>query len=358
MYPKPFLVATWLLALLLLPQAATAAEDSNILARQIQAANRAGSGTIALNGDIRLTADLPVITSDISIDGAGHTISGDKRFRIFSVHGGALAIKDLTLADGYARRAPNDSGGALWLEGKAHVTVSNVSFRDNEAIHGGAIGIGSGASILSIEGSSFVNNRAELGGGALFTNSFRSRVIVTNSSFVDNRALDADGHGGAIYAWNTDALDISNSSFTGNKAQKGGAIAARRAYVTLTHLTLVDNAGYGSGIYRGLAPSGLYSGGIRLRNSLLASQGDAPDCQGRLTQSIGNFIADGSCAPKLSGDPLLVENAGSLRYFALSAESPAIDAGYPGYCLATDQLGTARSDFGNCDIGALEYTGE
>ena len=350
-------LAAWLLLSFMLSLPSQAAEDAKSLAWQTVAANREGSGTIALSGDIRLTADLPVITGDISIDGKGHTISGDQRYRIFSVHGGALTIKDLTLAQGNASRGEDDMGGALWLEGKAHVVVHNVIFRDNEATRGGAIGIGAGASVLRVYGSSFVNNRAQAG-GAIFTDSFRSRVSLANSSLVNNRALAAPSFGGAIYAWNTDTLEIRNSAFAFNAAEYGGAIAARRAYATLTHLSLVDNAGYGSGIYRGLAPSGNYSGAVRLRNSLLASQGDAPDCVGRLTQSIGNFIADGTCSPALTGDPMLDETAGSPPYFHLSAKSPAIEAGYRGYCLAADQLGAARSAAGSCDIGALEYTNE
>ena len=68
---------------------ATVAPDDCSLADRIRAANTdrasgdcpAGSGadTITLTGDIVLSRALPVITSDITIDGAGFSISGERR---------------------------------------------------------------------------------------------------------------------------------------------------------------------------------------------------------------------------------------------------------------------------------------
>ena len=358
MKPRPHIRACSLVALLLGLAFPVAAEAIAIdgyasLLAAIEDGNRQGSATIALSSDIALKASLPAITGEITIEGNGYAINGADSYRIFRVHAGKLTINNLTLEKGNARGL-KESGGAIWLEGGAHLRVHNAIFRDNQASHGGAIGIGAGASVVGISDSSFSGNRAQIGGGAIYSNSFRSRIQIASSSFVDNRA----DKGGAIYAWNTDTLEIENSAFSDNVAQRGGAIAARRAHVTLTHLSMLNNAAYGAGIYREMTANGTYSGAIRLRNSLITSAGAPPDCQGRLTQNIGSFIADGSCAPKLSGDPMLGEATGSPLYIPLKPGSPAIDAGYPGYCLATDQLGNARAQFGNCDIGAVEYMGE
>ena len=80
-----------LLLLLLLPAPdVSAADDFEGLVAAIRAANSSGSGAIALSGDITLSAALPPVTGSLTIDGGGHSISGDERFRIFDVNGGAL----------------------------------------------------------------------------------------------------------------------------------------------------------------------------------------------------------------------------------------------------------------------------
>ena len=314
-----------------------------------------GHDVITIYDDITLKEPLPHISSDITIEGDGFTISGADRFRIFSVNAGRLTINNLTLLDGKATRGLNESGGALRIEANARVVVNNVLFRSNESASGGAIGISSGASVLKISNSSFIDNRAHQGGGAIAINSFRSRVSITGSSFVNNGIAMSFGTGGAIYALGADTLEISNSAFVNNVAKKGGAIAARRAHVTLTHVTMYNNVGHGTGLLRETDPFGSYSGALRLRNSLIAGRGNQPDCHGRLTQNIGSFIADGSCSPKLSGDPLLGEATGTPMYVPLAPGSPAIDAAHASYCLPSDQLGNARPRASLCDIGAIEY---
>ena len=56
-------------------------------------------------------------------------------------------------------------------------------------------------------------------------------------------------------------------------------------------------------------------------------------------------------------------NGGPVRTHAPTGGSPAVDAGNPAGCLATDQRGQARPVDGNadgtkrCDLGAVEYNG-
>ena len=58
----------------------------------------------------------------------------------------------------------------------------------------------------------------------------------------------------------------------------------------------------------------------------------------------------------MNTDPLIgVLPVGSLGYHALKPTSPAINAGNPATCLATDERGVARPQSGICDIGAYEY---
>ena len=55
-----------------------------------------GADTITLTADITLEGELPRIISDITIDGAGFTISGDGEWRVFYVDlGGSLTLQNI-----------------------------------------------------------------------------------------------------------------------------------------------------------------------------------------------------------------------------------------------------------------------
>ena len=63
-----------------------------------------GADTIVLTSDITLSAELPPIDSEITLEGGGHAISGDDRLRIFFVNeSGVMTIKGATLRNGRAQ---------------------------------------------------------------------------------------------------------------------------------------------------------------------------------------------------------------------------------------------------------------
>ena len=124
---------------------------------------------ITITEDITLSEPLPPITGTITIEGGGHTISGDGKFRIFDVNGGRLTLKNLTLEKGKATEGSGgftyiinnehvlvDAGGALRLDGGAQVLIENTTLSGNSADAGGAIALLSGK--LSGDNSSFVGN--------------------------------------------------------------------------------------------------------------------------------------------------------------------------------------------------------
>ena len=99
--------------------AATAQEGVCTLADHIRSANTntavgfCPAGTshdiITIAEDITLTEPLPPIRGTITIEGGGHTISGDGKYRIFDVNGGNLTIKNL-----YADRRKRSRGRERW----------------------------------------------------------------------------------------------------------------------------------------------------------------------------------------------------------------------------------------------------
>ncbi|MCY3979195.1 MAG: hypothetical protein OXG23_13935 [Chloroflexi bacterium] len=320
---------------------------------------------ITIAADITLTEPLPPITSAITIEGGGHTISGDGKFRIFDVQGGNLTIKNLTLADGYAEMnwSGPTSAGALTAYNGAEIFVNHSVFiRNRSDQSGGAIAVND--SKLTVNNSSFLRNRARYGGGAI--NLWHSTGDIRNSSFVENSANQYE-RGGAILVSIGVKLDVSNSSFQGNSADRGGAVASQvkthdgriiPSTTTLTHVTIMKNyvktAGSGISI-------GAFDKNFNLRNSIVAglpliADSIAKYCEGPLNENIGNLIADGSCASMAGGDPMLGEMTGAPAYFPLLDGSPALDSADARFCSATDQLGTARPQGGGCDIGAIEST--
>ena len=328
------------------------------LANEIVAANRdrpaggcpAGSGvdTIVLDKDIILFEPLPAIASHIIIEGNGHSISGADKYRIFDVDGGILTIRNLTMMDA---NAANGDGGAIKLQNGGRATVSDSSFINNSADAGGAafIGwVGTDSIWLTVSNSSFVDNHARNGGGAIYAGG--GIVTVSNSSFVQNSAFGY-GRGSAIAMVNPRTrLDAVNSSFINN----GDSVLSMEngATANLTHVTLYAFIERRLVLYT-REDAFTSAGRFNLRNSIIAGSVSADVCD-NLRQNIGNLIADGSCSPRLSGDPMLEEPPDNATFVAPAPGSPAISAADARFCPETDQRGRPRSFVGRCDIGAVE----
>ena len=296
-----------------------------------------GADTIYVIRDFTLAAKLPPITSDITLDGNGYTISGDNQFGIFEVDGGSLTIRNVTITEGNASR-----GGAIQLKNGGFASVANVTFRKNSAFYGGAIATESDSDRLTVSNSSFIGNSAETSGGAILTDG--GVTDVNGSAFHGNTAAAT---GGAIATLRGRAA-FFNSTISGSTAVKGGGIHVYGGETTLTHLTVMNNHAehiIGAGIYA-------EGGAVTLRNSIVAGSGSGDDCSGRFAQNSGNFSEDGTCAAQAGGDPLLANPVETPRlHYPLLDSSPAHGIADQAFCFRTDQLGNPRT---HCDIGAIE----
>ena len=93
-----------------------------------------GHDVITLTEDVLLRAALPPIMGTITIEGGGHTISGNHKHRIFHVDGGRLTINNLNLVNGFSQQ----HGGAI-LTSRGELTVNGSRFFGNSGLSGGAI---------------------------------------------------------------------------------------------------------------------------------------------------------------------------------------------------------------------------
>ena len=213
---------------------------------------RAGSGAdvIELDEDIKLWSRLPAITSDITIEGNGHTISGNRRFRIFNVDGGKLTVNNLTLSEGWTR----GDGGAIEVQNAGQAIINNSHFIKNFARLGGAVALQYPNTKATIKSSRFNANYADHGGGAI--SNWSGATIVRNSSFHKNFSFVL---GGAVLSASRGTTDISNSNFIDNWSKSGGAIRSEsQATTTVVNSTFIGNsADNGGAVYTGGADTTL-----------------------------------------------------------------------------------------------------
>ena len=167
---------------------------------------------IYIAADITLRSPLPVISSNITIEGNGFTISGDDRNRIFEISGGKLSLNNLSLTGGNA-----STGGTIYhLDGT--LNVADCKIYSNNANVGGALFNAIGT--CNATNSTFHGNASKSGGGAIFSG--YGTLTLQGVSMSNNSA----SQGGAILSGGEESLTVTNCTFNQNHAENGGAIAS------------------------------------------------------------------------------------------------------------------------------------
>ncbi len=199
-----------------------------------------GADVITLSENIALSRALPLITSEMTIEGADYTIQGKDHFHIIGVHSrGNLTLNEVTITNGRSFW-----GGAIGNFGI--LTITNSIIRDNSADEGGAIG---NEGTLTIRNSSISNNRSQQYGGAIHIED--GTLTISSSSFSDNWAASA---GGAIY--NLGSITVTDSSFNNNSigipigtlgGTFGGAIHIEDGTLTISSSSFSGNSARSAG---------------------------------------------------------------------------------------------------------------
>jgi hypothetical protein len=345
------------------------------------------------NGDEFEGNGLPVITSPLTITGAGAEVTSITRdanappFRILKVEAtGTLTLQGLTLR-GFTNGIAGAEGGGIANSGT--LTLIDCTLTENSAaLDGGGI-LNRGT--LRLTRTTVTRNCGEEGGGIanIATPSTNATATITDSIIADNFCArggggglfnngemsltattvtrnGADGGGGLYIAGGT--VSITDSAITANTSsvQPGGGILITHGTLVMTNTTIAANVvedGPGGGLVIGLANvvlinstiaenmagtkdvpeegGGLLNsaGTVRLQNTLIArNHGESPDCAGDILSLGHNLIGDlTGCtitllATDLTGDPGL---------------GPFTDDGIPGHGHFPLLAGSPAIDAGN-----------
>jgi hypothetical protein len=340
-----------------------------------------------------IPAGLPVITSQITIEGNGATIHRHKNapaFGLVRVRGntffpvssppGDLTVQGVTLSGG-------SSFGGLLNDGTLRIKNSTISgntergvnnnYRgaltiENSTISGNTGGGVSNGGTASIANSTISGNTSNYSGGGV-SNSYG--IVTIENSTISNNAATNDGGGisNAGGATRGRGLTITNSTISGNRANRGGGISNNSQcfdyyYSPSTCPTaLTVNNSLIAGNQAAIAPELENAGSNSIVNAnnfnLFGTNGNAG--VSGFTPGPTDMVPGVSVAQILGP---LKNNGGPTQTHALVAGSPAIDAGDPGGCrnsqgalLGSDQRDFARNFDGNndgtarCDIGAVEF---
>lgn len=202
--------------------------DTTSLVNAITAANLSPEAdVITFDADITLTADLPVISTDLEIDGDGHTLDGAGAYEAIRVGAGgyAITIRDITVRKA-VDQAVEDYGADLVLDA--------VIMEDS-----------GGAGVYAEDGS----------------------LEITSSRFESN------GREG-VYIDGADPVSIETSVFTGNDRDGiSFETTASDATVTIADVVAEDNGGPGVWLDLSLAGGGT-DARVRVERSTANDNGD------------------------------------------------------------------------------------
>ena len=322
-------------------------------------------------GPYMVTQSELLIQKNITIRGAGArlttiTAAGcPAPCRVINIDQAKVTISGVTITGGKATgpcggMGPCPYGGGILARGSTMPGVNNAALtlvdstvRDNTATATGTYSSGAGISIqagtLTVINSTITGNRSTNGMGGGINGSIATGTI-TNSTIAGNIAGDNTnaGDGGGISSndstWTLRSTTISGNTATGSAATpRGGNLRAFPGTTFDVRDSIVAN---------GIANAGrnCYVVGNSTTPSSIISTGHNIDSLDEC-----NFHAAGDRPNTDPGLGPLANNGGPTDTQALTAGSPAVDAGSPG-CPppSTDQRGVLRPQGIACDIGAFE----
>lgn len=276
----------------------------------------AGSGAdvIDLQADVMLTAvnneiygpsGLPVVTSEITIEGNGHLVgraSNAPPFRILSIgSAGHVSIDATTISGGLATfgNAWRDAwGGGIYNNGALTISESTISDNTAQQQYGGGI---SNSSNLFVFSNVITGNSASNGVGI---HNRQGTTTLINSSISQNRGTDGGGifvNGGVLLAENV-TIQRNSIEFS------GGGIFILDGTVSISNSNISMNYGSfsrGGGI-------NIRNGKLSLDNSIISGNTSRLGAGGAIYNYVANVsISNSTLTGNISGGSTLFNHSGT-----------------------------------------------
>ena len=278
----------------------------------------AAGDTITFSANITLTANLPAVTRNVTINGAAFTLSGNNQYRGLFVQSGTVAVTDLTIANAkaqggnggnggtsaFASYGPGGGGGAglggaLFVAAGANVTATNVRLLDGMAVGGNG---GSNDSNLccanSGGGGSYGPSGADGGNAGRFQSGNGGAPTGGAGSSQHTGGFGEFGGGGGGGFGNAGQLGGGNGGFGGGGAGAGSGAAG------------------GGGLFGGGGRTTSGGGGAGLGGAIFVQEGGSLTLGGPLGLS-GNKVSGGASnggqAGAAAGPGIFLHGSGTLR---------------------------------------------
>ena len=297
------------------------------------AISNAGAGdTITFNANITLTANLPAVTKNLTINGATFTLSGNNQYRGLFVQSGTVAVNNLTIANAKAQGGNGGNGGvnalasygagggggaglggALFVAAGANVTATNVRLLDGLAVGGrGGASDPNLCCFTSGGGGSYGPSGADGGNGGRIQSG--------------GGGAPTGGEGSSVHTGGFGGFGGGGGGGYGNAGQQGGGLGGLGGG---GGGAVSSSVAGGGGLFGGAGAGTSGGGGAGLGGAIFVQEGGSLTLGGALALS-GNKVSGGAGgggnakAGGAAGPGLFLQGSGTLRFAPEAGQSQTI----------------------------------
>jgi hypothetical protein len=305
----------------------TTTEDGLVTAVGVgnQASIQAALGKVDEGGAVRVCAGTwaePLsIARGVTLDApAGPELTalvGDDTAAVVHIHAGSVTLRGFTISGGVGTDISSDSttlgGGGVLAWNADDVLIEDCVITGNQADYGGGV-LGPIEGLLTILDSTISSNHAaEAGGGVYLQEGAMERVELFDNSSATS--------GGAIYHYEN-ALTLTDVSITDNAASYGGGLRAYNDSIEATGTVISGNeAEYGGGAY--IRNDAVVSG-LEIRDNT-ADRGGGVYCREDCT--LTDSVLEGNTATSYGGGMMCRDGGAVLERVTIDSSTASGGAG-------------------------------
>ena len=195
------------------------------------------------------------------------------------------------------------NGGAISVEGATLNISGNTAFATNKGENGGAIVVYEKAAVDATDTTAAVP-------------AVSATVTVNGASFTGNETTGSNAYGGAMYIRKGVSLEVSNTSFTGNKAPKGASVSiygGKCDKLEFTDCQFVENVSTNTGAFYVGSGNKLTMTGITATDNSAKSGGFIYITSANTALTLNSAVISGNTATTTSnGSFIYIANAANV----------------------------------------------